>query len=160
MGIAREYLSLRKTICITHAHLIDAICLLFLQTFPLMSAQAFLIYVNDLNLKASCFHPLQPIFQEDVDIFTSSAAEQRLQLHPEILRNASKFLVTLVSEGQMKSANQKTHVQMNQPGRGRCVSTLGYPKKLTPWLMEPGGSMPHSEGLSNNQRQVIIQTNI
>ena len=22
--------------------------------------------------------------------------------------------------------------------------------KLTPWLMEPGGSMPHSQGLSNN----------
>ena len=22
--------------------------------------------------------------------------------------------------------------------------------KLTPWLMEPGGSMPHSLGLSNN----------
>ena len=21
---------------------------------------------------------------------------------------------------------------------------------LTPWLMEPGGSMPHSQGLSNN----------
>jgi hypothetical protein len=22
--------------------------------------------------------------------------------------------------------------------------------QLTPWLMEPGGSMPHSQGLSNN----------
>ena len=24
------------------------------------------------------------------------------------------------------------------------------PNRLTPWLMEPGGSMPHSQGLSNN----------
>ena len=28
--------------------------------------------------------------------------------------------------------------------------TLIQYKQLTPWLMEPGGSMPHSQGLSNN----------
>ena len=27
---------------------------------------------------------------------------------------------------------------------------VGVTKKLTPWLMEPGGSIPHSQGLSNN----------
>ena len=28
--------------------------------------------------------------------------------------------------------------------------TLNVEHSLTPWLMEPGGSMPHSQGLSNN----------
>ena len=27
---------------------------------------------------------------------------------------------------------------------------LLFSKRLTPWLMEPGGSMQHSQGLSNN----------
>ena len=33
--------------------------------------------------------------------------------------------------------------------RGR-ETTLSRAILLTPWLMEPGGSMPHSQGLSNN----------
>ena len=31
--------------------------------------------------------------------------------------------------------------------------------KLTPWLMEPGGSMPHSQGLSNNPYPELNQPN-
>ena len=30
------------------------------------------------------------------------------------------------------------------------VSVSIYMYILTPWLMEPGGSVPHSQGLSNN----------
>ena len=30
---------------------------------------------------------------------------------------------------------------------------------LTPWLMEPGGSMPHSQGLSNNSYPESNQPN-
>ena len=30
---------------------------------------------------------------------------------------------------------------------------------LTPWLMEPGGSMPHSQGLSNNSYPELNQPN-
>ena len=31
--------------------------------------------------------------------------------------------------------------------------------KLTPWLMEPGGSMPHSQGLSINPYPELNQPN-
>ena len=31
--------------------------------------------------------------------------------------------------------------------------------KLTPWFMKPGGSMPHSQGLSNNPYPELNQPN-
>ena len=31
--------------------------------------------------------------------------------------------------------------------------------KLTPWLMDPGGSMPHSRGLSSNSYPELNQPN-
>ena len=39
---------------------------------------------------------------------------------------------------------------------GTLYYTLDY---LTPWLMEPGGSMPHSQGLSNNPYPETNQPN-
>ena len=40
---------------------------------------------------------------------------------------------------------------------GGIAQELGY--ILTPWLMEPGGSMPHSQGLSNNSLPESNQPN-
>ena len=41
----------------------------------------------------------------------------------------------------------------DQTGNNRnenILKTSQIIKKLTPWVMEPGGSMPHAQGLSNN----------
>ena len=34
-----------------------------------------------------------------------------------------------------------------------------HDNRLTPWLMEPGGSMPHSQGLPNNSHPEPNQPN-
>ena len=39
------------------------------------------------------------------------------------------------------------------------ITVTFYVIKLTPWLMEPGGSMPHSQGLSNNSYPELNQPN-
>ena len=47
--------------------------------------------------------------------------------------------------GMLLSENQT----LEDAEKGIHLLTYEY-AKLTPWLMEPGGSMPHSQGPSNN----------
>ena len=53
----------------------------------------------------------------------------------------NKFAVVATNSTQDKEANQY---------KLQRIYIYIYILKLTPWLMEPGGSMPHSQGLSNN----------
>ena len=41
----------------------------------------------------------------------------------------------------------------------KFIGRLSIYIELTPWLMEPGGSMPHSQGLSNNSHPEPNQPN-
>ena len=52
-----------------------------------------------------------------------------------------------------------TPTQWRSYRRGPRNLTNKLEIELTPWLMEPGGSMPHSRGLSNNPFPELNQPN-
>ena len=75
---------------------------------------------------------------------------------------------------EMLNASSSVHgVPSTYVNLAVALAELGYVKQLrqylsvtqssvvtlTPWLMEPGGSMPHSQGLSNNPCPELNQPN-